>query len=325
MQLRPIDDSDHLKSAANTIASISFHGHKTIWSGEQLAIGLSPLCTAVPKVELIQGTAPLTRFTSGPYSYTANGEVLFFCGVWPETGDLEKLAESAYMDLLETTKNKGYPYLLRIWHYLDSIHGQTKAGSNRYQAFCAGRARAILAHQLPENGLPAASMLGGDKPGLCIYGFAAQSPGQQIENPRQISAFRYPDQYGPASPAFSRAIYKRWGKEAHLYISGTASITGHRSQHEKVGPQLDETLANIETIFLAANKQAGFPLLELNQLEAIKVYLRSSKDLSPIRTKLERTIPDVPTIYLRADVCRPELLIEIEGWARVEAGQKAKP
>lgn len=135
----------------------------------------------------------------------------------------------------------------------------------------------------------------------------------QIENPRQVSAFHYPPQYGRRSPSFSRAVLKNWGEgHEHLYISGTASIVGHASQHGDLLPQLAETLANLEALLAEADRRAMTPL----DLTLLKIYVRPNLDPAPLRDRIVRTFgANVPLLFLRADICRQELLLEIEGLA----------
>lgn len=144
-----------------------------------------------------------------------------------------------------------------------------------------------------------------------IYFLAAKTPGIQIENPRQVSAFRYPPQYGPRSPSFSRAVLKRWTGASHLFISGTASIVGHVSRHPRDPlAQLDETLANLEALLNHANRflQASI------RLASIKLYLRPDLRAADVQQRLdERLGRDLPRLLLTGDICRDDLLLEIEG------------
>ncbi len=76
---------------------------------------------------------------------------------------------------------------------------------------------------------PAATSIGrqDDDRVLQVYWLAGNEPGRALENPRQMSAFHYPRQYGPSAPTFSRAMQVGGG----LLISGTASVRGHASHH----------------------------------------------------------------------------------------------
>jgi len=139
---------------------------------------------------------------------------------------------------------------------------------------------------------------------------------QGIENPRQTSAYQYPQQYGPRSPTFSRASLVRLEQGEVLFVSGTASIVGHASLHPgDVVAQTRETMANIEAVLAEANRLARQTRFELADLY-YKVYVRDPADLEQIRAELTRHVGDaLRAVYLQADVCRQDLLLEIEAIA----------
>ena len=226
--------------------------------------------------------------------------------------DLSLLTSTAYRRLFAAARARGYPYLLRVWNYFPDI-AREAGGLERYQAFCVGRHWALLAERAEcENHLPAACAIGTQGPGLRIYALASREAGLQIENPRQVSAFRYPRQYGPTSPSFSRAIFKDWGApNAHLYISGTASVVGHTSQHLELMAQLEETLRNLQALLDQANRVVPVVL----RPTLLKIYLRPGFDPAPLRDRIVQTFGTVPLLFLGADICRPDLLVEIEGVA----------
>jgi chorismate lyase/3-hydroxybenzoate synthase len=129
-----------------------------------------------------------------------------------------------------------------------------------------------------------------------------------------MSAFHYPEQYGPKSPAFSRAILKQWGCERHLYISGTASIAGHRSLHAGDSlRQLEETLANLKALTETAG-EGNLGAFSLIRGALLKMYVRPGQDEIKLKQRLLAALgPEVPVILLAGDICRGELLVEIEG------------
>jgi len=261
---------------------------------------------------------PVRTGVSHGVGYAENGSILFLQLRLDEyAGDaLQPLTAVAYRRLFAAARACGYPHFLRIWNYFHDIN-QEYASLERYRGFCAGRHQALMAERADcETHLPAACAIGAsalDSGSLHVYALAAQEPGIQIENPRQISAFHYPPQYGHRSPSFSRAVLKAWSeREYQLYISGTASIVGHSSQHAGLMAQLDETLLNLETLLTHANRKAPVPL----QLELLKIYCRSDVDPAPLRDRIVQAFGTaVPMLFLRADICRRELLIEIEGMA----------
>ena len=98
----------------------------------------------------------------------------------------------------------GQPHLIRAWNYLPAINDGS-GDRERYRRFCLGRARALEAADVSGQSLCAGTAIGGEEPMLRIYGLFGTRPGVNIENPRQISAYRYPRCYGPRSPSFARA------------------------------------------------------------------------------------------------------------------------
>jgi len=262
-----------------------------------------------------RSTRPVQIGVRAGIRHASDGEALFLHLRLDEYAldALQPLTAIAYRRLSAVAGALGYPHFLRIWHYFPRIN-QEYQGVERYRAFCAGRYQALEAELTAfETQLPAASAIGTDSPGLQLYALAAKEPGVQIENPRQVSAFHYPPQYGRRSPSFSRAVLKNWGEgHEHLYISGTASIVGHASQHGDLLPQLAETLANLEALLAEADRRAMTPL----ELTLLKIYVRPNLDPAPLRDRIVRTFgANVPLLFLRADICRQELLLEIEGLA----------
>ena len=51
------------------------------------------------------------------------------------------------------------------------------------------------------------------------------------------------------------------------------------------------------------------------RLGLLRVYLKNEEDAPAVKADLDKLCPDLPIAYLYADVCREELLIEIEGIA----------
>lgn len=231
-----------------------------------------------------------------------------------EAPPLQIAARQAYDELFETLDALGYPHLLRVWNHVPDINGMT-GGLERYRLFNIGRQDAFLAHGRTVEGasVPAASALGaaGDAP-LLVYGIAARRPAKAIENPRQVSAYHYPQDYGPRSPTFSRASLVDFGEQRLLFISGTASIVGHRTLHaEDAAEQTRETLRNIDAVLQQAQDKgaAGMRLADLHY----KVYVRRAQDWPVIRAELQRAAGTATrAIALQADVCRIDLLVEIE-------------
>ncbi len=291
--------------------------------GEPAATVSDPRIWVVPLTELSASAvsevwcsaSPVRVGTMNGVNYAENGEAAFLHLRLDEYGEdaLQPLTAVAYRHLFATARTLGYPSVLRVWNYFPDIN-QECAGLERYRAFCAGRHQGLMAELADcETHLPAACAIGVHQPGIRLSALAAREPGRQIENPRQVSAFHYPRQYGPRSPSFSRAVLKIWGgQDCHLYISGTASIVGHASRHHDLMAQLDETLFNLEALLHHANQAAPAPL----RLTQLTVYCRSNLDPAPLRARIAEALgADAALLFLHADICRRELLVEIEGLA----------
>lgn len=221
-------------------------------------------------------------------------------------GDAAPITYDLYRELLRFVAASEFPYLLRVWHYLPCINDGS-GDRELYRRFCVGRARAFDEQPCPADRLPAGTAIGTrDGNTLLIYFIATRTPGRQMENPRQVSAFDYPREYSPRRPLFSRAVVWADDRGAQLLISGTASIVGHASRHvNDLDAQLDEVWCNLESLRQTAG--ATHPI-------ALRIYVRNDTDYPAIRAFLaERLDPEVATVYLLADICRAELLVEIEG------------
>ena len=278
--------------------------------------------------EVWRGSAPLTQGRCGAIHYRHDDDVLFGVMVLSETlfeagagkTPLQQAAESAYRQVFTLLATLRYPYLFRVWNYFADINTHSY-GLERYRQFNLGRQDAFVAHGRDGAGnVPAACALGTSQGPLTIAFLAGRVAPLSIENPRQISAYHYPQQYGPRSPMFSRAALVRLGQDEVLFVSGTASIVGHATLHRaNVVAQTRETMTNIKAVLAEANRDrdrsAGRPAYDLAGL-VYKVYVRHPADLAPIRAELAHSVGDaLKAVYLQADVCRQDLLLEIEATA----------
>jgi len=253
---------------------------------------------------------PLRGLGRGPHveSWEAEEGLLFGSASVADAGTLETAARDLYARVIEDVRNARHPYFVRMWNYLGSINELDRAGGadrERYQLFCAGRHDAFVAAGYHHDvDLPAASAVGMRGRGLVTYYLAAREPGVQVENPRQVAAYHYPRQYGPKSPSFSRATV--W--KDRVYVSGTSSVIGHETVHRgDVLAQLQETLHNIETVLAQTGRTMA------NVISA-KTYLRRASDYDQVSQQLGNLLPS--NLYLEADICRADLLLEIECVAR---------
>jgi len=174
-----------------------------------------------------------------------------------------------------------------------------------------GRARALEHDALAQ--YPAATAIGrrDGSPVLQVYWLAAREAGLALENPRQVSAWRYPREYGPVAPGFSRAML---APGFGLMISGTASVVGHASRHEgDADRQLDECLLNLERVLQRGAEAEPALDARFGPGSTLKLYVREPAEAARLGRSLAERLPaGTPLMVLAGDVCRSELLVEIE-------------
>jgi enamine deaminase RidA (YjgF/YER057c/UK114 family) len=262
--------------------------------------------------------------------------------IYASGGSLHREGRTAYEQSLEAFENMqrtlaeggaAFEDVVRVWLYQGSITEEVH-GVERYREL--NRARTDFFADIPFDNRPLPSALNGRAiypastgigtrcHGLITACMALQSKRDDVflmglENPLQISAFDYPKEYSIKSPKFARAMAVRAGDHVTTWVSGTASIvnaeTVHKGDAEK---QTEQTLTNIEKLIAPENfarhgwADAGATLADLAK---IHVYVKHPEDYEKVRKVCERRLGRLPAIYAVADVCRPDLLVEIEGVA----------
>ena len=226
----------------------------------------------------------------------------------------------------------------RVWLYQGGItHIESSLDSptpvQRYQEM--NRARTDYFEEMQASGLmnvdrygrviyPASTGIGmaGRSLTLSCLGLQTQRSDVRLialENPQQTSAFDYARRFSDKSPKFSRATAVVIGDYLTTWISGTASIVNSETVHaHDIERQTHQTIDNIERLIAAENfarygaSGAGG---QLSDLAKLRVYVKHPKDFEKCRAVCHQRLGDLPTIYARADVCRSDLLVEIEGVA----------
>ncbi len=269
---------------------------------------------------------PMTQGRHKSIEWRGNGHWLFGVLSCDESeAPLATLTHRLYQEIFETLSQTQCPHLLRVWNYIPHIT-QEEQGLERYRCFNSGRQQAFLqAKRAAFEGAPVACALG-VRQGMLKIGFlAGRAPALAIENPRQVSAYYYPSDYGPHSPTFSRAaLVPAGGGQIALLISGTSSIVGHQSMHAgDVQAQMQETLTNLQAVIDAAHEHtsARFDLAEAD----CTVYVRNRADAAVVQTCLNQAVgassyAALQTVLIEADICRADLAVEIEAqiWAKGE-------
>lgn len=278
--------------------------------------GLATL--AGPAVHEVWSTSGVVNTGIDGDCHWSQAEDSLFVACWIDESchaNQRQAVQAAYSGLLSFIRARGYPEIVRIWNYMPHIN-DGEADAERYRQFCLGRQQAFT--DIGYDSYPSACALGHRGDQTIIYLLAGRAPVVHIENPRQQSAYDYPRQYGPASPSFARASLVNWPASSQLFISGTASIVGHQSHHPgDLDSQLQTTFDNIDALLERCAHQTG--LTNRPVLSLVKVYIRDPADYARTAERVQQHFGDTPVLYLQADICRRELMVEIDGLCNLNA------
>ncbi|MDR1384403.1 MAG: hypothetical protein LBJ67_11275 [Planctomycetaceae bacterium] len=279
----------------------------------------------------------IRRHSENSVEVLADNLSVLFCGdVYPDNKPQKSYFRSlnAFQKLQTLLVRESYNIsnLYRTWLYLGHIV-DIEDETQRYKELNRARTdffngQDFITDFLPQGyrgvAFPASTGIGADDYDVVISSQAIKSERKNLilvplENPLQTPAFDYGQVYSPQSPKFSRAMAFVDGNDAKVYISGTASITDSESRFQgNPEHQTHQTLDNIAALVTEENLSKhginGFRAT-LEQLAVARVYVKNPSDFPTIRRVCEERIYGTPIVYVFADVCRPELLVEIEGIA----------
>ncbi|WP_432096586.1 FkbO/Hyg5 family chorismatase [Streptomyces sp. bgisy100] len=265
---------------------------------------------------------PVRTGTENGLHYAYNDDYLFCAGHIPEQELYTDATRAAYAAAFDLVERLGHQSVFRMWNLIGRINEPNGEGLEVYRDFCRGRAQAFEQYTAQGRDMPSATGIGSLGGGVAFY-FLASRTGTRvnIENPRQVPAYNYPVEYGPKSPSFARATHlapRGAGPDENLlYISGTAGILGHQTVHaDSVDKQCQVALENIERLISASNlAQHGISRgYELSDLSQVKVYVRHPEHLARVRQACEEAFhPSADIAWFTVDICRSDLLVEIEG------------
>ena len=231
-------------------------------------------------------------------------------GEEPPEHQVRQIIERAERILRE--QGASYRDVVRTWFYLSDILGW-------YSEFNLIRNQKYSEFGLmpnPESDrllLPASTGVGGKNPQgravtmdlLAITGPTESRPiVRQLTNPSQLDAFRY-------GSAFSRGALIHEPDVTTIQVSGTSAIDEHGQSlyPGDARSQIDYTLDKVEA--LLGQEGAG-----LKDIAAATVFVKRAGDASLFREVIAaRGIERLPAICIVADICRDELLFEIDAEA----------
>ena len=225
--------------------------------------------------------------------------------------ELHEATMHAYRRIEAGLRARGTIHPVRLWNHIPGIHDPMGDGLDRYRVFNAGRYEALSewfgGRETFDTRVASASGVGHPGRDLVIHCLASDRPGRAVDNPRQVAPYRYSRKYGPLPPCFARATMI----ESLVLVGGTASIVGEASVHlGDLARQTEETLTNLAVF------------APLDRYREVRVYSPHPARLDELRGLLKDAFPGAGGIeWVRADLCRAELLVEIEGVAVLDPAQ----
>jgi enamine deaminase RidA (YjgF/YER057c/UK114 family) len=233
-------------------------------------------------------------------------------------------AAKAFAAFDQLLKKSGIPLraVIRQWNYIEDILG-IEEDKQRYQEFNNVRT-AFYSNHFQQNGYPAATGIGTNRGGIIVEFMAVNSRegiSLSLDNPRQTAAHDYSEQVlvgrscSPKStPKFERARYLELFGQKQVFISGTASILGEKTIGK--GNPAIQTGTTIENMLQLYSGEALSAITGISLQPAYghaRVYIKNRKDFPVIKKVFKQYYGNLPVVYLLADICREDLLVEIEG------------
>ena len=256
--------------------------------------------------------SPVRAGRLGPWAYRESGTLLVATVhiPLPPSGDCAAAVRAAYDELFALLTASGKPHMVRIWNYVPRITQHNAQGAEIYREFNLGRSQAFDTSGYDTRHMPAATGIGCEGDHIAVAVLASSEAGINFENPRQISAYRYPAVHGPRPPSFARATAWPHGVPQWLFISGTAGIIGHQTVHiDDVLGQTHEAIHNVRLLLAARGAQ-------LADVDLLTLYVRHARDVPAVAREVARALrPDAQLAVLQADICRSDLLVEMEALA----------
>jgi enamine deaminase RidA (YjgF/YER057c/UK114 family) len=231
-------------------------------------------------------------------------------------------SEAVFESLAKLLKKTGFEFnhIIRQWNYIDSILAYDHS-EQRYQEFNDVRS-SFYQDSFTEKGYPAATGIGMNCGGVIIEFVALKSADAvclPVNNPEQVAAYGYSKDVlvgsnDKTTPKFERARYLELFGRKQLLISGTASIRGEKTVGSgNPEEQTVVTIQNMQRLYCTdvLKSTAGAVLHPV--YGHARIYLRNRNDYKLVKKNFRSYYGNLPVVYLVADICRNNLLVEIEG------------
>lgn len=312
---------------------------------ELLKIPFSVLAEAPELPALVMIEAGFVNSANHQVEYGKAGSIAFckiefpgnseywLAGVEGEEETLAENARNAFARLLQAFLylGIGFDQVYRQWNYVEQIFGIQQIDDHQrqnYQLFNEARAE-YYAKYRTVSGFPAATGIGTAFNGVTIECMAVVC-GEgittvAISNPKQLNSYKYGQEVLKGEPQtnckqnqppqFERARLMVNGSSSRLFVSGTASIIGQETIGiDDIELQTLVTIENIRLLVSEENLRSHYPELNAvpDKYAYLRVYVKEPGDIPVVRKICSGHFKNVPVTFVQADICRADLLVEIE-------------
>lgn len=287
---------------------------------------------ASANVQVEYGQIELVKFCKLSTSGYAE---FWFAGIEgsPAGNTISESADSAF-DQLQTAFRQlglGFNQIVRQWNYMEQIFGFGQIDlhlQQNYQLFNEVRGKYYSRYRTVPD-FPAATGIGVAYNGVTIECLAVTSDENlkivPISNPKQLNSYQYSQtvlkgeplntKTSNQPPQFERAKLLTNGQSSRVFISGTASIVGQETIGlNDVEKQTLVTIENIELLTSEINLKLHYPKLIVfpDKYAYVRVYVKNEEDIPTVKEICLNHFGEVPMSFVKADICRADLLVEIE-------------
>nr|WP_321453770.1 RidA family protein [uncultured Carboxylicivirga sp.] len=251
-------------------------------------------------------------------------------GLTSKVTDISSSAANAFENMLAVLRAEAFNMneVVRQWNYIPHILDfETKDDKEwqHYQLFNEVRRHYYNTYRTTE-GYPAATGIGTSAGSVSIDICAYKSKEQNtysVNNPEQVNAYQYQQDVlvgeliegtkTKQAPQFERAKLIHSNQVNTLFISGTASIKGQYT----IGLNNPEEQTNNTLKLIQKLAQTALPISQKSNdsyfcFSYARIYIKDKANFDLIESICKTELPNVPLNFVQADVCRDNLLVEVE-------------
>ncbi|NQS99468.1 MAG: hypothetical protein HQ595_00160, partial [Candidatus Omnitrophica bacterium] len=288
------------------------------------ALGLEVLAVKGPNVSVVRVDQNLTVVEQDGVRWD------WVADIYPKQGlaDTRKQASSAFKQIGQILgrspakrklKRSKLSSIRRTWLYQRDIFRKDDDGNERYSRL--NKAREKFFRWIRFSFPPASTGIGITFGNFIMECFAVSSKRKDfraiaLKNRKQTPTTKYAKKVLGAQktrkksrPMFERGVTIVIGLFRIIFVSGTAAIENSETMH--IGDVVKQTETTIKNIGLVL-KDGGASFEDVVQL---RVYIKNKEDVKAVQKVVEAKFPGIPREDLIADVCRENLLVEIEAIA----------